>query len=137
MLVLLYSLQFNQEVVNFRFPLDSDNRHFSIQFYKRILPNGEEMSRRWLVYSKSTNKAFCFCCKLFGNETETKLAGEGFCNWRNISSRFKHHKQSQGHAVSVQKWIECELRLSKALTIDEEHRSLMRKEKEHWREVLK
>jgi hypothetical protein len=41
------------------------NRRFNAKHYVRTLENGEKSPRSWLVYSTSTNAAFCFCCKLF------------------------------------------------------------------------
>lgn len=125
------------QVSNFRFPLNADKRHFSAELYKRTLANGEQVPRQWLVYSKSRDKAYCFCCKLFRNESGTKLASEGYSDWGHINSRLNNHETSPGHAANVKKWIECETRLGKASAIDEKHRSMIRKEKEHWREVLK
>lgn len=125
------------QVTNFGFPLNSDRRHFSSKLYKRILTNGEEVSRRWLVYSKSTNRAYCFCCKLFRNVSGSKLASEGYNNWKNIIERLHNHEASPGHAVNVKNWIECETRLTKGSTVDEAHFRMIMKEKEHWRNVLK
>ena len=34
--------------------------------FKRILQNGDTVSREWLIYSPSIVCLFCFVCKLFG-----------------------------------------------------------------------
>jgi hypothetical protein len=50
---------------NYHIPCNGENRHFSINHYKRVLLNGEVSTRHWLLYSVTTDKVFCFCCKLF------------------------------------------------------------------------
>ena len=63
-------------VVNF--PKHSENRHFSSAFYIWHLSNDEKSDRKWLVYSVSLDKVFCFCCKLFKQEGNIiQLANEG------------------------------------------------------------
>lgn len=104
------------------------------------MSNGKEVHRQWLVYSKTSDKAFCFCCKLFGNNnnnTGSQLAGEGYSDWAHIGRGLETHETSPKYVENVRKWKECEVRLNKSLTIDNKHRELINKEKEHWREVLK
>ena len=47
------------------FPKYSENRLFSSTHHTRYLSNGEKTIIKWLVYSISLDKVFCFCCKLF------------------------------------------------------------------------
>ena len=53
------------------FPKDSENRYLSSTHYTRYLSNGEKTIRKWLVYSISLDKVFCFCYKLFKQEENT------------------------------------------------------------------
>ena len=46
--------------VNVIFPKDDFGRCFSSKHYLRDLPNGEKQDRKWLVYSVSLDKIFCF-----------------------------------------------------------------------------
>lgn len=48
------------QIHNFDFPKDEENgnRKFSNKYYIRKLANGIEKVRRWLVYSKTSNKTF-------------------------------------------------------------------------------
>ncbi|XP_022852021.1 uncharacterized protein LOC111373688 [Olea europaea var. sylvestris] len=77
----------------FIFPKDSENSHFSSTYYIRHLTNGEKSDRKWLVYSISLDKVFCFCCKLFKQEgNNIQLANEGINDWKNLSFRLKSHE---------------------------------------------
>ena len=61
------------------FPKNESGRHFSHRNYKRIMKNGDMQQRRWLVYSTTFDKIYCFCCKLFTRYKETtQLASIGF-----------------------------------------------------------
>ena len=68
------------------FSKDVINRYFSSTLYVRHLPNGDKQDRKWLVYSNSANKVFCFCCKLFKHTQRlSQLVGEGRINdWHNL-----------------------------------------------------
>ncbi|XP_065662917.1 zinc finger MYM-type protein 5-like [Hydra vulgaris] len=45
---------------------EKDSQKFSAFYYTKVLPNSKkDVARRWLVYSKSKNTVFCFCCELF------------------------------------------------------------------------
>ena len=68
---------FRENVITF--PKDSENRHFSSAYYIRHLANGEKSDRKWLIYSISLDKVFCFCCKLFKQERNNiQLANEEY-----------------------------------------------------------
>ncbi|XP_042401404.1 52 kDa repressor of the inhibitor of the protein kinase-like [Zingiber officinale] len=121
------------------FPKDSTNRHFNVLHYKRILSNGEENDRRWLLYSISLDKIFCFCCKLFKkqkNKIGTQLANEGYNDWHNLSRCLTTHEASKEHMECMADWLELERRLQKNQTIDARAQVQLNKEKEHWKHVL-
>lgn len=110
----------------FIFSKDSENRHFSSTYYIRHLTNGEKSDRKWLVYSISLDKVFCFCCKLFKQEgNNVQLANEGISDWKNLSFRLKSHETSNGHMHNMRRWIELEWRLQQNLTIDKAMQDLI------------
>ena len=92
------------------FPKDENNRKFSEIHYKRRLANGEEVDRPWLMYSKSQNKVFCFCCKLFSKRSGMSVLQEGGSkDWKNISATLASHERSSLHFECYQVWKELEV----------------------------
>ena len=142
--------QINQSLIDFlvekgpkrnndmRFPKDESDRSFSSSHYWRVLPNGERQDRRWLVYSASVDKVFCFCCKLFAtNRHNVGLLGDGGLNdWHNISARLYSHERSKLHVDAIANWVDLEKRLKQVSTIDSSLQEHINKEKEHWKQVL-
>ncbi|XP_062011182.1 uncharacterized protein LOC133727793 [Rosa rugosa] len=122
---------------NVIFPKDKCDRCFSSKHYFRELPNGEKQERKWLVYSVSLDKVFCFCCKLFAKKHLVgQLADEGVNDWHNISDRLKSHERSRYHIGSMTSWMELAKRLKLKLTIDASLKEQINQEKEHWKQVL-
>ncbi|XP_010480822.1 PREDICTED: zinc finger MYM-type protein 1-like [Camelina sativa] len=52
------------------------------------------------------------------------------------NGRLGQHERSHGHLVCMSQWMELELRLKKDITIDKSVQEEIKKEKNHWREVL-
>jgi hypothetical protein len=119
---------------NYYFPRNYENRHFSISHYKQVLLNGEVSTRHWLVYSVTTDKVFCFCCKLFkSSNLKSNLSEEGINNWKHVSEYLKSHKTSD-HFESSKKWLLAESSTRNASGIDSQLQLLC--EEKHWRVVL-
>ena len=53
------------EMLPLQFPNDSSNRAFPVSLLCYKLPNGDNVPRDWLVWSKSKQALFCFPCRLF------------------------------------------------------------------------
>ncbi|XP_024196409.1 uncharacterized protein LOC112199664 [Rosa chinensis] len=119
-------------------PPDKFNRRFSSKFYTRFLGNGEKYDKEWLVYSRELDKVFCFCCKLFKRgPMRGQLPNDGYNDWDHLSKRLKEHEMSTDHLINANTWTDLRLRLQRHETIDKAFQDQIRKEKEHWRNVLK
>lgn len=119
------------------FPKDAFERSFSSRHYIRDLPNGEKQDRKWLIYSLSLDKIFCFSCKLFAKKHLVgQLGEEGTNDWHNISHRLKSHERNPQHIESIARWIELEKRLKINVTIDASVQEQITQEKKHWKQVL-
>ena len=124
------------QVLDINFPIDDNGRHFSASYYSRILPNGEKYSRGWLVYSTSKDAVFCFACILF-SKTTTNWSVCGNSDWIHLSRDLKRHEVSSNHFKSTKCWMELDLRIKSATTIDNVHQNLIGIETRKWQEILK
>jgi hypothetical protein len=67
-------------------PVGENGRHFSATFFDKCLPNGETVARKWLMYSPSVEKVFCYCCKLFGGDRCRSILGTtGMNDWKHLT----------------------------------------------------
>lgn len=64
------------------------------------------------------------------------MTSDGYNDWRNLSKLLKEHEGSHDHIVCLTSWTEFELRLHSNQTIDKHVQEKIKKEKNHWREVL-
>jgi hypothetical protein len=115
-------------------------RSMTLTWFKRSLPNGEEVNRSWLLYSPSKKSAYCFCCVLFTSSSSNSRSSfelsSGFSNWRH-TERLKDHETSPSHRTSFTKWKEMEHRISQGTLIDVEVEKQIQNDRQKWREVLK
>jgi hypothetical protein len=75
---------------NITYLRDENSRHFLYAHYSRTMNNGEVRDRKWLVYSRSVDKVFCFSCKLFNPiNCKSTLGRGGFRDWKHVSERLK------------------------------------------------
>jgi len=101
------------------------------------MSNGKKVQRDWLLYSKSTNKVYCFVCKLFGGArvVDTRFV-VGYNNWQCLSKTLQHHETSGYHINAYLLWNELASRLRLGKTIDRTLQRAIDAEKAHWRSVL-
>ncbi|XP_029054570.2 zinc finger MYM-type protein 1-like [Osmia bicornis bicornis] len=115
------------QVNQFNFPKNKNKRSFSATYFTRILANGQRKARRWLIYSKSKDKVYCFACKLF-SITDVSLGTDGFCDWSHLSQRIKMHEQSAVHLQAINKWFQTEQNFRIGNLIDKEFEKLLKLE---------
>ncbi|XP_031330543.1 uncharacterized protein LOC116161352 [Photinus pyralis] len=125
-----------QQISKFDFPKDCRNRKFSSNHYKRILPNGEEVKRPWLLYSIRADMVICFCCKLFNRKHRTALQESGFKDWKDLAALLSSHEKSNSHLESYQTWKELELRVSTDSTIDKANQLQIKEREKYWCQIL-
>jgi len=90
------------QVKDFDFPysdIDCTKRKFSTFYYTRKLENCEIVKRSWLIYSKTCDRVFWFCCKFFTSygPQQSLLSTIGTNNWKCLSENLKSHEQSSLH----------------------------------------
>ena len=126
-------------IIDYEFPVSIDkagsSRKFSAEHYFRKLSNGEKYNRDLLVYSKSKNALFCFCCKLFSKKNFA-LNHQGFTEWKNTNGRLNLHETSSDHFSCFETWNDMIKRLNRGLTINSMHQKEMNENKLHWKSVL-
>ena len=98
-----------------------------------LSPNGEISPRKWLLYSPTTGRLFCFVCKLFAHNSVSVLVSTGFDSWNHIT-RLGDHERSTDHRQALTTYT---TRLYKSNTIDRSIADDMEKQKMYWREVLR
>ena len=99
------------------YPKNEQNRKFSKKLYYRQMDNGLKIERNWLVYSKSYDKVYCFCCKLYNNQMRIPNPGSltniGTSDWKHLAEKLQQHETSSFHRQSVLSWIELKTRIVK------------------------
>lgn len=124
--------------VEIKYPKSKDNRSFSKKYFFKVMPNGEEVKRDWLVYSVKLDAVHCFCCRLFRDSSgkPVVLARDGYSDWQNLSTRIKEHEFSQNHISNYKKWKEVTERILTELTIDSKLSEQYQNEKERLKKVF-
>ena len=71
--------------------------------FSRTLPDGTCQSRKWLSYSKSTDRLFCLHCMLFGGPVTADSviwAQHGYNNWHNLYRDLSRHEACMAHRTA-------------------------------------
>ena len=124
----------HQLIMNFPYNNTTPRRRFSSNHYKRVLPNGESVSRSWLVYSGESDQVFCFCCKLFGKTLSPFCSGIN--TWEGFSKKLKDHENGISHQKCCSQWILLAEGIRNSSTIDKREMNIFFNERRFWRNVL-
>lgn len=114
-------------------------RSFSKFYYSKKMPNGEEIQREWLIYSKKLDAVHCFPCRIFGiHSIDSKMASaSGYNDWQHLSRAIKTHESSETHLNNSATWKNAFQRISNENSINHQLMNECRAEIERMREVFK
>ncbi|KAE9541314.1 hypothetical protein AGLY_004559 [Aphis glycines] len=94
------------ELINNIFPVKTDSMgrsrsfHESYYYYKETA-NQLSTKRLWLSYSPSSDKIYCYSCKLFGlAKAKKSIMANGSYDWTNLNRNIKNHECSTEHLES-------------------------------------
>lgn len=107
------------------------SRSFTNALLSCCLPNGQTLTRQWLLYSPSTGCVYCFACKLFSIKDNTFV--HGFSDWKH-SERIGEHERSGEHRACM---LALHNRSKGTATIDSDIIKQIDAERQYWRDVLK
>lgn len=108
------------------------HRYLTQSLFQSKLINGKEIKRSYLMYSGSSGKLFCIPCQLFGGIS--KLAKEGFDNWKHGQDHLQSHENSSDHKSCI---LVMKRRMTSAGRVDSQLLSQVEDEISYWRNVLK
>lgn len=91
--------------------------HFPLYISVKKISNGEKIYRNWLIYSKSINSVFCFCCKIFGN-IRSAFSDDGCSDWQHLSPNLERHEKSKKHFKCFKSWLDLNKSLKYERTVD-------------------
>jgi hypothetical protein len=124
----------------YRMSISTTGRHFSEEYYNKVLPNRQIVRRNWLFYSVTCRACFCFPCILF---LQSKSSASGLCHpdkgvydWKHITEKLSQHENNPLHKEHCLKWKELEQRLKNGQAIDMDIQQAIELEKSKWRSIL-
>ena len=134
----------------YSFPHDTKGRMLPKSIYTKTLPNGETVSRDWLVWNQFIIALFCFLCCLFNKHSTleqyrvqvslSKLArlDAGITNnWRKLYTKIHSHECNSAHLSHYCDWKALEKSLQKCSGIDSALQKQIVEQISQWREILK
>ena len=131
------------EMLPLQFPNDSSNRAFPVSLLCSKLPNGEDVPRDWLVWSKSKQALFCFPCRLFTQSSTVNRSllalSTGYSKnnkWKKLYVKIPEHQESMNHKRCYVAWRNLQKIIGCSATIPLQlHRSIQN-EAAVWKQLL-
>lgn len=101
-------------------------------FYRQTC-NGEQLQRKWMIYSISKGLIFCAFCKLFEKYTHTQFGTYGFNDWKNAHTKVICHEKSQSHMNNLKSFMSLQRETGR---VDNELAKQLNVEVNYWISVL-
>ncbi|XP_065662728.1 uncharacterized protein LOC136085355 [Hydra vulgaris] len=98
-----------------------------------LMNNGEKCDRKWLMFSESTGRVFCYVCKLFSTDYDNVFVKSGFYNWKKAKQTIFGHENSKKYIQCMIKWIEI---IKQNTHVDEYMVSQIKREFNYWSAIL-
>ncbi|CAN7949841.1 unnamed protein product [Ixodes pacificus] len=111
--------------------------HLTKFWFYKTSADGSQVPRTWMVYSKSTNSIYCFCCKLFGEgKAPASSFITGFNSWWKLNPKVGEHESSESHMSCYEQWRTLDVNLKHDRTIDAALQREKEAERKRWRDIL-
>ncbi|XP_065652842.1 zinc finger MYM-type protein 1-like [Hydra vulgaris] len=108
-------------------------RYYSVQYFQKVMNNGEKCDRKWLMFPESTGCVFCYVCKLFSTDFDNVFVKSGFYNWKKAKQTIFGHENSKEHIQCMIKWIEF---IKQNTHVDEYMVTQIKREFNYWSAIL-
>ena len=90
-----------------------------------------------MLYSPQRKALFCFCCRVFGEETDSSFSSiQGISNWWKLNPKVKYQENSATHQEAFLKWKEIEMRLKAGTTVDSLGQNKLNNVLKQWVQIL-
>ncbi|XP_062028423.1 uncharacterized protein LOC133744306 [Rosa rugosa] len=118
--------------------LETAKRFFEDMKCRGISPDVVTYNTRINGYNqfKLMDEAEQLFVELKGARLRSQLASEGIRDWKPLGTTLNLHENSFEYLISLRTWAELRVRLNKNQTIDKELQELIKKDTEHWKEVM-
>ena len=114
-----------------------EKRQLTSDWFFQTHKNGEKTLRTWMLYSPQRKSLFCFCCRVFGEKTESSFSSiDGFSTWWKLNPKVKDHENSATHQEAFLKWKELEMRLKAGITVDSLEQNKINDVRKKWVQIL-